>query len=198
MGNNDMGNHSERSILRTIRRWMGAAPVTVASAAGAAPASPPVGAREGEALNHDVDYERSDIDARGTFITGASWLIGVWVFVGLIYFLFAHFAHERAINSPPPLPIEAHGNPLPPEPRLQAAPRKDLQRLRERANWELGHYYWVDKSKGKVAIPIERAMDILAARGIPPQKQPPNLVLSQPEAGTRQTGFEGKVAPEPR
>ena len=70
--------------------------------------------------------------------------------------------------------------------------------MRAREDWELSHYFWLDKAKGKVAIPIDRAMDILAARGIPPQKQPPGLELSQPEAGTRQTGFEGKVAPEPR
>jgi hypothetical protein len=70
--------------------------------------------------------------------------------------------------------------------------------MRAREDWELSHYYWIDKAKGEVAIPIERAMAILAARGVPPQKQPPGLELSQPEAGTRETGFEGKVAPEPR
>lgn len=154
--------------------------------------------REGELRHDDVHFEHTDIDVRHTFITGVSVLVGMWIVILLLYFLFSWLAHERAISSPPPLPIAAHGNPLPPEPRLQPAPHKDLEALRARNNWELSHYYWVDKAKGTVAIPIDRAMDILAARGIPPQKQPPHLVLSQPEAGTRQTGFEGKVAPEPR
>ncbi|MFZ0593228.1 MAG: hypothetical protein WAM39_22410 [Bryobacteraceae bacterium] len=154
--------------------------------------------QEREPRNDDIRFEHTDIDIRHTFITGISALIGIWVVIVLIYFLFSYLAHERAISSPPPLPIAARGNPLPPEPRLQPSPHKDLDALRARDNWELSHYYWVDKAKGTVAIPIERAMDILAARGIPPQKQPPKLVLSQPEAGTRQTGFEGKVAPEPR
>lgn len=154
--------------------------------------------QEREPRNEDVDFEKSDIDVRHTFITGVSLLIGIWVVSGLLYFMFAYLAHERAVNSPPPLPIEAHGNPMPPEPRLQASPHKDLKAMRAREDWELNHYFWVDKAKGTVAIPIERAMDILASRGIPPQKQPPKLVLSQPEAGARETGFEGKVAPEPR
>ena len=192
-----MRNDSERRILKTIGRWVGVAPGAAGRTAGVAVSPPERTPQEGEPLNEDIDFESSDIDIRGTFITGVSWLIGVWVVVGLIYFLFAYLAHERTVNSPPPLPIEAHGNPLPPEPRLQASPHKDLLTMRARENWELSHYFWVDKAKGKIAIPIERAMDILAARGIPPQKQPPNLVLSQPEAGTRQTGFEGKAAPEP-
>ena len=146
----------------------------------------------------EIDFEPSDINGRRTFITGVSTLIGIWVVVVLVYLLFSYLAHERAITSPPPLPIEAHGNPLPPAPRLQKSPRKDLKAMRAREDWELNHYFWVDKEKGTVAIPIESAIDILAARGIPPQKQPPHLELSQPQAGTRQTGFEGKVAPEPR
>lgn len=150
-------------------------------------------------LHHEeTRFEPSDINPRGTLITGIALLVGMWIIVSLLYFLFAYLIHHEAAVSPPPLPIEAHGNPMLPYPRLQSSPAKDLKTLRTREDWELNHYFWIDKSKGIVAIPIQRAMDILVARGIPPQKQPPNLVLSQPQAGTRQTGFEGKVEPEPR
>jgi hypothetical protein len=70
--------------------------------------------------------------------------------------------------------------------------------MRAHEDWELNHYSWIDKQKGSVAIPIERAIQILAQRGIAPQKAPANLQLSVPQAGTRLTGFEGKVEPEPR
>jgi hypothetical protein len=70
--------------------------------------------------------------------------------------------------------------------------------MRTREDWTLSHYSWIDKQNGVVSIPIDRAIQILTERGIPPQKQPPNLQLSQPHAGTRLTGFEGKVEPEPR
>jgi hypothetical protein len=193
-----MANDSERRILKTIGRWMGTAAGTVEGTAEVVRHPPERIRQEGEPRNEEIDFEPSDINGRRTFITGVSTLIGIWVVVVLVYLLFSYLAHERAITSPPPLPIEAHGNPLPPQPRLQESPRKDLKAMRAREDWELNHYFWVDKEKGAVAIPIERAMDILAARGVLPQKQFPNLVLSQPQAGTRQTGFEGKVAPEPR
>lgn len=155
-------------------------------------------ANDSELRHEEIDFERTDINARGTFITGVSVLVGMWIVVALLFFFFAYLKHERAVSSPPPLPVEAHGNPMPPEPRLQASPRLDLKAFRAREDWELNHYHWIDKAKGTVAIPIERAMEMVAARGIPPQKKPANLVLSQPQAGTRETGFEGKVEPEPR
>lgn len=152
----------------------------------------------GEPQHDDTRFEKSDFNTRGAFIAGVSVLVGIWIISALIYFYFAYLAHHRAAVSPPPLPAELHGNPIPPQPRLQQSPRQDLKAMRAREDWELNHYFWVDKPKGTVAIPIERAMDILAARGIPPQKRPPNLVLSQPQAGTRETGFERKAEPESR
>lgn len=151
-----------------------------------------------EPQHENTSFEKSDLNTRGAFIAGVLVIVGIWITAALIYFYFDFLAHRRAAISPPPLPVELHGNPMPPEPRLQQSPRQDLKSMRAREDWELNHYFWIDKPQGTVAIPIERAMDILAARGIPPQKQPPNLVLSQPQAGTRQTGFETKPEPEPR
>ena len=151
-----------------------------------------------EPRHQDIHFERTDIFARGVLIAGASVFGGVWILFGVVYLCFVLLAHHRAEVSPPALPIAEHGNPLPPEPRLQKSPRQDLKAMRTREDWQLNHYFWVDKGKGIVAIPIDRAMQIVAQRGIPLQPQPPNLVLSQPQAGTRLTGFEGKVEPEPR
>lgn len=55
----------------------------------------------------------------------------------------------------------------PPGPRLQTNPERDLQRLRAKEERELNTYYWIDKQKGVVHIPIEQAMKKLAATGIP-------------------------------
>lgn len=151
-----------------------------------------------EPRHPDINFEGTDLSPRVTIGIFGGVLIGMWIIIGLVYFLFQWMAHESALASPPPLPIELHGNPVPPEPRLQQAPRRDLKALNAREDWNLTHYSWVDKQKGIVAIPITQAIHILAARGIPPQKQPSNIQLSQPQAGTRLTGFEGKVEPEPR
>jgi hypothetical protein len=148
---------------------------------------------------HDTThFEHTDINCRGTFLTGVAVLVGLWVFTGLLYFYFAFLSHYRAEMSRPPLAIEEHGTRLPPEPRLQQSPPRDYQAYLKSEEGKLDHYFWVDKAKGQVAIPIGRAMQILAQKGIPPQKAPPGLVLGNPQEGSRETGFEGKVEPEPK
>jgi len=56
---------------------------------------------------------------------------------------------------------------LPPEPRLQAYPAVDLERLRNREESELTSYEWVDETTGVMRIPIDRAMEIIAENGLP-------------------------------
>jgi hypothetical protein len=41
-----------------------------------------------------------------------------------------------------------------------------LQQLREAESAKLNSYGWIDKSTGVVRIPIDRAMDLLAQRGL--------------------------------
>ncbi len=54
----------------------------------------------------------------------------------------------------------------PPAPRLQIDPAADLARFRAAEDKKLNTYYWIDKQKGIVHIPIARAMKELAAKGI--------------------------------
>jgi len=153
---------------------------------------------QGEPRHEDTHFEITDISGRNVFLTGAGVLIGMWVLTGLLYFYFSFLAHDRARVSPSPLPVAGRSESLPPQPRLQQSPPRDLKALRAREDWELNHYHWIDKNNGTVAIPIEQAMRIVAERGIPPQKLAPNATLTPPQEGTRLTGFEGKVEPEPR
>jgi hypothetical protein len=54
-----------------------------------------------------------------------------------------------------------------PEPRLQRTPGPDLKAFRAQEDKVLDSYGWIDQSKGVVRIPIDRAIDVLAARGLP-------------------------------
>ena len=54
-----------------------------------------------------------------------------------------------------------------PAPALQEKPQVDLQQYRARAERELNGYGWVDQGRGVAKIPIERAMELLAGRGLP-------------------------------
>jgi hypothetical protein len=55
----------------------------------------------------------------------------------------------------------------PPGPRLQTNAERDLQKFRADEERRLNTYYWIDKQKGIVHIPIEQAMKKLAATGAP-------------------------------
>jgi hypothetical protein len=55
----------------------------------------------------------------------------------------------------------------PPGPRLQTDARRNLQRFRADEEKRLNTYYWIDKQKGVVHIPIDQAMQQLVTTGIP-------------------------------
>jgi|SwirhisoilCB2_FD_contig_71_5595330_length_594_multi_2_in_0_out_0_1 hypothetical protein len=53
----------------------------------------------------------------------------------------------------------------PPVPTLEVDPERDLTTFRQREDAQLRSYGWVDRAAGTVHIPIERAMDLMAADG---------------------------------
>ncbi|QNI31458.1 hypothetical protein H7849_20640 [Alloacidobacterium dinghuense] len=60
-----------------------------------------------------------------------------------------------------------------PTPRLQGDDgNQDTADLHAREDLLLDNYSWIDRSKGTVRIPIERAMELIAQRGLPVQQQP--------------------------
>ena len=58
-----------------------------------------------------------------------------------------------------------------PQPQLQENEVLDLRAIRAAEDQVLHSYAWVDPEKGVVRIPIERAMDLLAERGLPARVQ---------------------------
>jgi hypothetical protein len=52
-----------------------------------------------------------------------------------------------------------------PKPELQTDPQADLQDFERDQRATLSGYGWVDRSEGIARIPIEQAMQIVAARG---------------------------------
>jgi hypothetical protein len=55
-----------------------------------------------------------------------------------------------------------------PTPRVQTDDgNQDVADLHEREDLLLDNYSWVDQSQGKIRIPIERAMELIAQRGLP-------------------------------
>lgn len=71
-----------------------------------------------------------------------------------------------------------------PEPRLETNERSEINDFRLHEEEQLNSYGWVDKPAGVVHIPIERAMQLVAQRGLP--------VRPQSEAGV---DVAGKATP---
>ena len=88
-------------------------------------------------------------------------VVALWAMRGL----FNYFRVEQTLG-PPASPF-VDTRPLPPLPRLQVAPARDWHELHASEDEMLSSYSWVDKQAGVVRIPISRAMDLLAQRGLP-------------------------------
>jgi hypothetical protein len=88
--------------------------------------------------------------------------------IGLMWVLASALKKDIADRqAPPPVLAGARTQPLPPAPRLESNPPKDLAEFRQRENAVLDTYAWVDKEKGAARIPVDRAIDILSAKGLP-------------------------------
>jgi hypothetical protein len=151
----------------------------------------------GPSENPDVHFEHSDVNARGVVLTAAGILLVTWLCVGLLYFFFQYLSNIHKQAESVQAAATATKIQLPPEPRLQRSPQRDLHEYISTSEAALHSYQWSDRQKGTVSIPIDRAMDLIVQRGIQPQKTPPKLFYT-PQQGSRLTGFEGKVEPEPR
>jgi hypothetical protein len=114
-------------------------------------------------------YERTDANARGTFQAGL-WILGIMVVTALLLVpMYRLLARLENASQPPATevvkselsePVQSFPKLVESEPRVLAAFRAQEETL-------LTTYAWVEKDKGKVRIPIEEAMRIVAKRGLP-------------------------------
>lgn len=85
--------------------------------------------------------------------------------------LFRVFAaREDKHDQPVPPMVAASLQRTPREPRLEPNPLAPRLAARARENAVLSSYGWVDRGAGIARIPIDRAMELLVARGLPPAK----------------------------
>jgi hypothetical protein len=94
--------------------------------------------------------------------------------MGVSWWYLQEVAEERRAVERPLPPLAATLPDAPPEPRLQVTPAADLASVREREEALLHTYGWIDRKSGLVRIPIDRAIDLLAERGLPSRPQTGN------------------------
>jgi len=115
-----------------------------------------------------TEFDR-EINVRGVIWTGLALVAVALVVHLLIWWLlrgFGNFDEKRDVHL---TPIEqASPQQPPPEPRLQVAPVDDMRAMREDEDHRLQTAGWVDRQQGIVRVPIDVAIDVVAARGVAP------------------------------
>src|SRR5437867_4560684 len=111
-------------------------------------------------------YELSDLRPGYIALFGIA-LTAVIVAATVVASLLIHFKAAEFSRQETPLPRLAQEREATPGPRLQVGANKDLRQMRAGEDAVLNSYEWVDKSSGSVRIPIERAMEIVAKKGLP-------------------------------
>ena len=126
----------------------------------------------------ELRYEQRDASP-AAIVRFAIGLVVVLVVVAFVLLgLFSLFARQQRRHDPPPPPLAPQAGRLPPEPRLQTTPLQDLEQVRAQEDKELSSYGWVDRKAGRVRIPIDEAIRIVAQRGVPRA-----IVLPSPSPG---------------
>ncbi len=138
-------------------------------------------------------HEQSEVSVRLivvslAFLAVATAIVFVLV-VGIFRYFYATYSTEEATRLSQPV--------VPPEPRIEVAPYEQLQQLRVKEDHILSTYAWVDKDSGTVRVPIGKAIDLLAAKGLPShnylddilagKKPPASAVQSAPKANSQGT-----------
>jgi hypothetical protein len=122
--------------------------------------------------NPEVSHEHSDVNVRAILGFGVILLVAAVVIHIALYWLLQYYRDRSARQAPAVSTIPTEEQ-IPPGPRLQVSPPTDLAKLRAAEEKELQSYGWVDKETKIVRIPIDRAMELIAEKGLPARKQPP-------------------------
>jgi hypothetical protein len=130
-------------------------------------------------------YEGRDLNPRAIawFTAGLAILIVVALLAmaGLIRLLSRGEPPGQGLVTPGDTTVAAFDRSA--QPDLQIAPIQDLRRMRAAEDAQLENYGWVDRQGGIAAIPIDRAMELVAERG---------LKVHAPETGGGKEGSEPK------
>ena len=115
-------------------------------------------------------HESTDVSPAsvGTFALGL--VVMIAIVLPLLGWVMARL--EKAAEKSDPVPSPVASDQTPPAPRLENDPAADLARLRREEDDKLSSYGWIDREQGVVRIPVDRAIEILAERGLPEPKGP--------------------------
>jgi hypothetical protein len=128
-----------------------------------------MGERSRDAEPAGRGHEERDVPLRPLIISGVCLVVLAGLSLLAMWLLFDYFA-ARQMRLETGLHPLLETRQLPPEPRLQVSPQQDTREILTNERSILHSYGWVDPQAGIVRIPIGRAIELLAERGLPARK----------------------------
>ncbi len=118
-------------------------------------------------VDASAGWEKRDVNIRGLF-QFAFWMAMVLLvtLVGM-RFAFDSFKKNEPLGATASPMVKPTDRMLPPSPRLQALPHQELVDYCAAQQQEVNTYAWVNQESGVVRIPVDRAMELILARGLP-------------------------------
>jgi hypothetical protein len=115
-------------------------------------------------------HELSDLNPKSIALFAVALAVIIALVFGTVYVMSQLFLKAAVRSQTTPSPLSYTGEPAP-EPSLEVNPGRDLKTMRAEEDKILKSYAWIDQEKNTVRIPIDRAIDILAERGLPVRAQ---------------------------
>ena len=125
-------------------------------------------------LPADARHETTDASVVGVISVAVGLVVALGVALVGVSLVFVGFTARPLTLRPPAAGIQNAGGYAPtPKPELSPDPMAALAAVRAEEAERLHGYAWVDRGAGVVRIPIERAMDLVAGRGVAPAEKSP-------------------------
>jgi len=107
-------------------------------------------------------YEPTDVSARAM----VRWAVGLVVFtLASMLLVFAYYGILRGPIGPQKATVVEER--LPPWPRLQSNPARDMAEYQAEQTRLMTTYGWTDRQRGIVRMPVDEAMEMVLKRGLP-------------------------------
>jgi hypothetical protein len=132
----------------------------------------------------DAGHELSDLSPRNIALFGATLALAIGATLLAAYGFFHFFYLDVTRSRPLPSPLSYSREPTP-EPRLLVKPGDEMQAMRAEEIKILNNYDWIDRDKGIVRIPIDRAMEILEQRRLPVRSEKNDAAAGKQKAPRR-------------
>ncbi len=150
--------------------------------------------------NEEAEFEREDLGAKPVILFLVGLTVGCLLVALLLKGMYSYLdarenRHQPALN---PLVQQTRSDLRSvtpgditkfPEPRLETDEPREIRAFRVQEEQTLHSYGWVDQPAGVVRIPIDRAMELVAQRGLPTRPQagtvPPSEINMVKQAARR-------------